>query len=96
VTHNEQEYTYLNVEPLTTKLRNHFDCDTIEGAILENDGNQGSAGSHFERRTFQAEFMTANDIVDARISEFTLALLEGTGWYEVDYDMADPFTWGKD
>jgi len=40
--------------------------------------------------------MTANDIADARISEFSLALLEGTGWYEVDYDMGDPFVWGKD
>jgi Leishmanolysin. len=39
--------------------------------------------------------MTASEIDDARISEFTLALMEATGWYEVDYSMAEPFFWGK-
>lgn len=39
--------------------------------------------------------MTASEIDDARISEFTLAFLEGTGWYDVDYTMAEPFNWGR-
>lgn len=38
--------------------------------------------------------MTASSISDSVISEFTLALLEGTGWYEVDYSSAEPFRWG--
>jgi len=38
--------------------------------------------------------MTASSITDSVISEFTLALLEGTGWYEVDYTYAEPFRWG--
>mmetsp|Transcript_16374 Transcript_16374/g.14069 ORF Transcript_16374/g.14069 Transcript_16374/m.14069 type:complete len:255 (-) Transcript_16374:109-873(-) len=36
VTKNDIEYNYLNVEPLTTKLRDHFNCDEIEGGYLEN------------------------------------------------------------
>lgn len=39
--------------------------------------------------------MTASSLIDSRVSEFTLALLEGTGWYTVNYDMGEPMTWGK-
>jgi len=39
--------------------------------------------------------MTASAITDARMTEFTLALLEGTGWYTVNYAMAEPIFWGK-
>lgn len=39
--------------------------------------------------------MTASAIKDQKISEFTLALLEGSGWYQVNYDMAEVITWGK-
>ncbi len=39
--------------------------------------------------------MTASAILDMRVSEFSLALLEGTGWYKVNYDLADKMTWGK-
>ncbi len=39
--------------------------------------------------------MTASSTIDSRISEFFLALLEGTGWYFPDYSMAEPMFWGK-
>ena len=39
--------------------------------------------------------MTASDIADDRISEFTFALLEGSGWYQPDYTKTEPFTYGK-
>jgi len=39
--------------------------------------------------------MTASDMKDQRFSEFTFALLEGTGWYQVNYDHAEPMTFGK-
>jgi len=39
--------------------------------------------------------MTASAVNDARLTEFTLALLEGSGWYSVNYAMAEPIYWGK-
>lgn len=39
--------------------------------------------------------MTASTMLDGVISEFTLAVLEGTGWYQVNYNMSEPFSWGK-
>jgi len=92
---NGELVNYINVEPLTQRLRNYFGCQSLEGAYLENQGASGSAGSHFERRVFFNEFMTASSISDSVISEFTLALLEGSGWYVVDYTNIEPFSWGK-
>jgi len=85
----------LTVEPLRTKLRDYFGCPTLEGAYIEQQGGSGSTGSHFERRIFMNELMTASATIDTRVSEFFLALLEGTGWYTPDYDMAEPVFWGK-
>lgn len=33
--------------------REHFGCDTLTGAELEDDGSGGSAFSHWEERIFQ-------------------------------------------
>jgi len=88
-------YNYLSVEPLNSKLKSYFGCSSIPGAILENQGGSGSAGCHWERRIFANEYMTASQINDQRISELTLALLQSTGWYQVDYSMADTFYFGK-
>jgi len=44
--------TYLNLPSLTSRLRTHFNCATLEGAYIENEGSSLSAGSHFERRVF--------------------------------------------
>jgi len=49
---NGQSITVLDVEPLTKKLRKYFDCPSLEGAYLENQGKSGSVGTHFERRIF--------------------------------------------
>jgi len=85
----------LDVAPLTERVRNYFNCPTARGAYLENQGGSGSVGSHFERRVFGNEVMTASSMIDQRISEFSLALLEGTGWYKVNYELAEPMTYGK-
>jgi len=92
---NGIDIAVLNVPPLTERLRAHFNCPTLEGAYLENEGGTGSAYSHLERRIFFNEYMTASALKDARFSEFTLALLEGTGWYKVNYEYAEPMTYGK-
>jgi len=85
----------LTLQPLTDRLKTYFNCQELDGAYIEQEGGPGSAGSHFERRIFLNEFMTASDIIDCRVSEFYLALLEGTGWYTPDYSMAEPMFWGK-
>jgi hypothetical protein len=45
----------LNVEPLTSYLKEYFNCPSLTGAVLENEGTASSAGSHWERRLFYNE-----------------------------------------
>ena len=40
--------------------------------------------------------MTADSVYEGKFSKFTFALIEDSGWYKVDYSMADDLTWGKD
>jgi hypothetical protein len=87
--------TVIDVPSFTTKLRNHYGCNTLPGAIMENNGNSGTYGSHFERRFFGYEAMTSGSIIGMRISELSLGMLEASGWYEVDYSYAEPFSWGQ-
>jgi len=62
---------------------------------MENSGSSGTDGSHFERRQFGFEAMTSGLTLEMQFSQFTLAILESTGWYVVDYSYADPFFFGQ-
>jgi hypothetical protein len=85
----------IDVPPLTDKLRAYYGCSSLEGAPLENSGGDATAASHFERQFFLYELMTSGAVLGMRVSQFTLALLEGSGWYVPDYDYADPFYVGQ-
>ena len=92
---NGEDRTILDVEPLTKRIRKHFGCPSIQGALLENDGGFGTKNYHFERRVFFNEIMSSGLIPDARLSELSLAVLEGSGWYQPDYSFAEPFFFGQ-
>lgn len=77
------------------EARKHFNCSTLEGAELENQGGEGTALAHWEKRLFENEGMTGVFTQNSAFSRLTLALMEDTGWYKVDYDMAEPLQWGK-
>jgi len=40
------------------------------------------------------EFMTASEIYEPKVTAFTMALLDDSGWYHPDYDKADLFWFG--
>ena len=84
------ERKILDLEPLTTRLRNYYGCDSVPGIIMENSG-----GAHLERRYFQYEVMSTGGIHGSKVSEFSLAFLEGSGWYIPDYSYAEPYYFGK-
>jgi len=85
----------IDVPPLTERLRSFFGCSSLEGAYMENSGSDATAGGHFERRQFVFEAMTSGLIYQQSYSAFTLAMLEGSGWYAPNYDMADPYWFGQ-
>jgi len=87
--------TLINLPQLTTRLRNFYGCSTVPGVYMENDGGSGTSGSHFERKIFLYETMCSGGIYSRRVSEFSLAFLEGSGWYVPDYDYAEPYYFGR-
>jgi len=87
--------TYMIKTPKVLEVsRNHFGCNSISGMELENQGGSGSLGAHWERTILHNEYMTASSIKDAAVSKFTMALLEDSGWYNVDYNQCEPFFFG--
>ena len=78
------------------EVRRHFGCQDLEGAELENQGGEGTALTHWEKRLFENEAMTGTYTQHPVFSRITLALMEDTGWYRVNYDMAEDLDWGKD
>lgn len=85
----------INVPAITNRVRKFFGCSTIAGAYMENTGSSATAGSHFERRMYPFEAMTSGLIYQQSFSEFSLAMLESTGWYVPDYSYADPYWFGQ-
>jgi len=87
--------TVLDLPPLTERIRKHYGCSTLQGAVMENGGGSGTSSSHFERKFFVYEQMSSGSIFGRRVTEFSLALLEGSGWYLPDYNYAEPYFYGK-
>ena len=80
---------------LMREARLHFNCTDMEYVPLEDEGSTGSRNSHWERRMFGNEVMTASAMYGSKVSVFTLALLEDSGWYYSNYSLRDTFTFLK-
>ncbi|CAI4228856.1 unnamed protein product [Auanema sp. JU1783] len=77
------------------EARKHFGCPTLEGAELENQGGDGTALTHWEKRVFENEAMTGTHTQNPVYSRLTLALLEDSGWYKPNYEVAEELHWGR-
>ncbi|RDD40190.1 Leishmanolysin-like peptidase [Trichoplax sp. H2] len=81
--------------------RRYFNCPNLQGILLEDEGSSGSAGSHWEMTILKTEIMAP--AIDTRrgrdvsISEFTLALLQDSGWYLANFSAISSYKllWGK-
>ena len=69
-------------------VRNHFNCQKMKGARLENQPtSQDCFGSHFDEMLYYTEIMGAVFSQSVNIlSPLTLALLEDSGWYRANYE----------
>jgi len=41
------------------------------------------------------ELMTGSDVINPVFSTITMAFIKDTGWYDVDFDLAEKFMFGK-
>jgi hypothetical protein len=75
--------------------RKHFNCPDLKGIELENQGGQGTLGSHWESRVMLTDYMIGFTYDETALSEITLAFLEDTGWYKTNYYTGGLFRYGK-
>lgn len=92
-----KKITRLVTPAVKEVAQKHFGCSTLHGAELEDDGGDGTALSHWEKRLFVSEYMTGSQGGggDEVLSLFTLALLQDSGWYVVNFDAAGEFKYGR-
>lgn len=64
------------------------------GIEIEDGGGSGTEGSHPESRVYLSETMCGIFVGYTFISNLTLAMLEDTGWYDVNYSMGELYPWG--
>jgi len=79
-------------------VREHFGCDSLRGAPLENEGGSGTAGNHWESSVFQGELMDGMSGAPnerAVFSAVTMALLQDTGWYSPNWELQGNFGFGR-
>ena len=87
---------HLMVTPtVVSEVRRHFNCSTLEGAELEDQGLDGTSMTHLEKRLFENEAMTGTHTQNSVYSRITLAVLQDTGWYVANFSHAEPLEWGK-
>ena len=86
---------YLRTPKVIEKAEKHFNAECIFGVELESQGDDGTAGSHWEARIMLGDLMIGYDYPEIVISDITLAVFEDSGWYKVNYYTGGLFKTGK-
>jgi hypothetical protein len=92
---NGKKMNIIKSKNVLEKARKHFGCDNLDGVPLEYNGGVGTAGSHWAKKFMNTDYMIGDSYGENVISEITLGLFEDSGWYKIDYDLANLFLWGK-
>jgi hypothetical protein len=78
------------------QAKSHFNCQTMTAIPVVLAGT-GSGFNLFS--TFLATDIASNYVgvegIDRQLSAITLAILDDSGWYTVDYSFASESSWGK-
>ena len=89
--------TFIITDKVVKFAQKYFNCPNINGVELEDTpGNDGLNNSHWEARILLGDYMVSKPYTTEEvISEFTLSLLEDSGWYQVNYYTGGLMRYGK-
>ena len=91
---NKEKYK-IKTPKVLEFAKKYFNCNSITGVELENK-EDNIYPSHWEARILLGEYMNSEPYTPEQvISEFTLALLEDSGWYKVNYFTGGLMRFGK-
>ena len=86
---------YIKTPKVLDFARKYFDCDSITGVPLENQPENNNK-ARWESRILLGEIMSSYSYNPEQVlSEFTLSLLEDSGWYKVNYYTGGLMKFGK-
>ncbi|KAG7306622.1 hypothetical protein JYU34_007995, partial [Plutella xylostella] len=74
----ERSFNMVVTPRVVREVRQHFNCSELEGAELEDQGGDGTALTHWEKRLFENEAMTGTHTQNSVFSRLTFALMEDT------------------
>ncbi|KAL4464485.1 hypothetical protein ABPG72_003895 [Tetrahymena utriculariae] len=88
----------LGSQKVLETARKYQNSSILKVQQLENQGEEGSKNSHWERTVIRNQLITASLISDSlKLSIFTVALLKDTRyWDDVNENLSDPIYWRKD
>ncbi len=78
-----KEVSLVVLPQVVRAAREHFDCNDLEGLELEDEGGENIAGNHWERRVAEEDIMMGITDSQQGLTNYTIGLLEGTGWYQL-------------
>ena len=89
--------TYIITPTVIRLAKKYYNCDNLIGLELENQReDEEIPSSHWEARILLGEYMNSIQYnPEIVISEFTLALLNDSGWYQVNYYTGGLMRFGK-
>jgi leishmanolysin-like peptidase len=97
VANNGQRYAMIVTPKVRAIARNQFDCQSLEGAKLENQptGTDSCTGDHWDEHDYYPEALSGVISPTTNVlSHLTLALMEDTGWYQANYTQGSMNPWG--
>ena len=91
-----RERYYIKTPKVLELAKKYYGCPSIKGIELEDQEGNGIPSSHWEARILLGEYMNLEQYTsEVVISDFTLALLEDSGWYEVNHYTGGLMRFGK-
>ena len=87
----------ISSQKILDLAKSYYNCSSLEYIELSEETEQADMpGSHWEARILLGDYMTSNIYYPEQvISEFTLALLDELGWYEINYFTGGLMRFGK-
>jgi leishmanolysin len=77
--------------------KEYYGCDTIGGIPIAEEGEDLEyLNTHFHKFYANNELMGPSSTAETVFSKLTMKFMEATGYYKVNYDMAEDYTFGKD
>lgn len=87
---------YVATSPKTLEAaRAHYNCPTVPGMELEDEGGAGTASSHWKRRNAKDELM-AGIAGAGYYTAFTMSIFDDMPFYRARWGMEEPMSWGND